>query len=98
MSSWAKCLLETEPRVLLAGHSLEEDYGEALRSFWRNYQATDPGLPLFQEQQDCSNAIPYMVHGDEGRGKSRRPCMVLAVQPYISWRGVDFVNTCGQLG
>ena len=56
-----------------------------------SYQHIEPSLELFQEtwewQQDPSwrqFVIPYAVHGDEGRGKLRKPIMVLSVQPLLT--------------
>ena len=96
LSSWVECLFMEEPRLLLGGCDLgDEGFREVLGVFWQRYRGTDPGLPLFAEDVDTSFCIPYMLHGDEGRGKVRRQVMVLSFQPMISFKGLSHLNTSG---
>ncbi|CAJ1416955.1 unnamed protein product [Effrenium voratum] len=96
LSSWVECLFREEPRLLLGGCDLgDEGFREVLGVFWQRYRGTDPGLPLFAEDVDTSFCIPYMLHGDEGRGKVRRQVMVLSFQPMISFKGLSHLNTSG---
>ena len=60
----------------------------------------NPNHVIFQELGDfpIACAIPYFIHGDEGRGYCRRPFMVESWQPVISYKGLDKINESGYLG
>ena len=100
MSSWAKALLKSSPGILLAGCSLKEPekFRDVFSQFWSRYRSVRPDLDLFSQSWDFSYCIPIGYHGDEGRGKLRRPIMIMSIQPIISRLGVEFTNASGQLG
>lgn len=66
-----------------------------LAIFWGTFQQCDPNHPVFTDGTDLETAIPYMIHGDEGRGLRRQPFMVQAWQPVLSWKGLAKTNTSG---
>ena len=94
-SAWLEYSLNVGGEAFLGGHSLIDEEG-AYRSmflkFWKDYQALHPECELFHR------CVPLCVHGDEGRGKCRRPIMILSVQPIIGPKGPNYVNTSGYLG
>ena len=67
-----------------------------LSIFWTKFLKSNPEVDLQGVNPEV--AIPVCVHGDEGRGKVRRPIMVLAFQPMVSWLGPAVVNSSGNPG
>ena len=100
-SEWARYLLSHEGgRFLLGGHDISNEHGfrGMLATFWRRFQNVRQ-LELFEKNEyDLSLCIPVGYHGDEGRGKLRRPLMCLSVQPIICFKGEDYTNSSGNLG
>ena len=97
LTSWVKALWEQAPTMLLGGHSSEDVNGWQLTmlQFWRRFKSFHESHPIFADGHDLKYAIPYMLHGDEGRGQSRRSFMVEAWQPCISHKGINFTNESG---
>ena len=53
-------------------------------------------LDLYNRQDwDHSMCIPIAYHGDEGRGKLKRPILILDFQPLISFKGMEYINSSG---
>ena len=52
-----------------------------LREYWRRFQKVSPSHPIFQLEREgkivLGRTAPCVVHGDEGRGRKRKPCMCL---------------------
>ena len=94
METWVQYLLRNKPQFLLAGHRLQDDHlwGEVFATFWQQYRNYDPEHPVFCEAFDMKACIPYMLHGDEGRGLARKPLMIISWQPLISHRGLGECN------
>ena len=91
--------------MLLGGHSLEDPdaYCRMLRVFWQRFRHVRPEHDVYDRADaeagfDLGFCIPVAIHGDEGRGKLKRPVMVLSYQPLISFKGPRFVNSSGCLG
>ncbi len=59
-----------------------------LQRFWSRHAFVDASLPEFPRQ-----TIPFLIHGDEGRGQCKRPVLVVSFQPIIGWSGEDHVNS-----
>ena len=98
MESWASHILENYPKILLAGHVLEDRLGwqRDFKYFWDTYKSIDPHHPVFASDMDYRYLIPYCFHGDEGRGKGKSPFLVFSFQPIISHLGLNYCNdsTC----
>lgn len=99
LTSWAKCLLQSEPRYLLGGLNDLSDL-EALTvftTFWDKYESSDPSHPVYQEFLPAERkfVIPICLHGDEGRGKNFHPTLVLSYQVVVHGRGLAYTNTSG---
>ena len=88
-SDWARCSLSKGGHIFLGGNDLEDhgaEFGKTLEQFWSRFRETDPNLPFFTDfpsREAWRTAIPLAVHGDEGRGRLKRPVMVLATQIVI---------------
>ena len=96
-SSWAKAIFAKGGHLLLAGGSLDnpQRFRETFSLFWERYQLVRPEHHVFGQNFDRSFLIPYAIHGDEGRGKNRRPIMIESLQPIISWKGREHTNASG---
>ena len=97
-STWLRFMLSIGGELILGGHELhsESDWRGMFRSFWSNFQRSQPGVDLGQISPDM--ALPLCVHGDEGRGRAKRPIMCISFQPMISHLGPAVTNTSGILG
>lgn len=103
MHSWIKNLAESYPRLLFGGHRLEQEteWRRLFSWFWENFQHCDAEHPIFDLQRDgadLSLALPFMTHGDEGRGLRSQAFMVESFQLVISHLGPFTTNTSGNLG
>ena len=87
--------------AFLGGHTLDSDYGTMLSDFWNKFRKNNEAFHLFQRadwgDDLAKTSIPILLRGDEGRGKSKRAIMVLAIQPLVSWQGPNCTNTSGCL-
>ena len=61
--------------------------------FWLNFNKSMPGTEMNGLNPEFS--VPIAIHGDEGRGQTKKPIMVLAWQPLISCLGPLVTNTSG---
>lgn len=99
MADWIKALIRYNPRIILAGHLLEEEIGwkHVFSSFWDIYKTIDPNHPVFNSGIALTNAIPYYIHGDEGRGLRSRPFLVESFQVVITQSGLFETSEQGYL-
>lgn len=99
MGDWIKALIRYNPRIILAGNLLEEEiaWKHVFSSFWSIYKTIEPSHPVFNSSIALTNAIPYYIHGDEGRGLRSRPFLVESFQPVISESGLFETNEKGYL-
>ena len=100
LSEWARTIFASGGHMLLAGHSLNETdtFGSVFGTFWDRYRFVDPDHSIYDGSRNVRFAIPVACHGDEGRGKLKRPIMILSYQPLISVLGPRYVNSSGYLG
>ena len=95
IESWLDYFLQQMPEVILGGHSLgdESSWRQMYQEFWATYRRIDPTHKIFADEgTDLSACIPYMLHGDEGRGACKRPFLVLSWQAVIGVRGPKYPN------
>ena len=101
-SAWARASFSEGGHFFMGGRSLQEAsaFGDVLHEFWRRYKLIEPHLSFFQEEDESNwrNCIPYAIHGDEGRGKAKKPIMVLSIQPLITSFDMSSSNLQGCLG
>ena len=98
-SNWIRCSFALGGHAVLFGNTLDATdlISKTLHEFWSRYQQQDPEFPYFREssESEWSHAIPIALHGDEGRGKGKKPVMVIAVQTLLSsvgkptWKGAS---------
>ena len=101
LSAWIKALFDAGGQMLLGGYSLlrgEANYRALFARFWHRFRQCRPDLELYSEEFDQSLCIPIAIHGDEGRGKLKRPVMIVSYQPLISHRGDGYTNATALLG
>ena len=87
-SSWASCIFShTQGQPLLGGYTLGEVHlwQPMLEEFWKRYEVGFGKHRVYEDKRnDLSSCVPIALHGDEGRGKLRRACMVTSFQPVIT--------------
>ena len=101
LSAWSRQIFSSGGQMLLGGHSLNDEHGyrSMFRTFWERFEIVRPDLDIYhREGVDLSYCIPICLHGDEGRGKLRRPIMVISYQPVITYKGPRYSNSSGFLG
>ena len=101
LSRWAEYIFSQDGQVLLGGHRLSdgsEPIARMFSRFWKRFQNLRPEMDVYQQGWDLGYCIPYGLHGDEGRGKLRRPIMCLSYQPLISHKGMGCLNSSGCRG
>ena len=86
------------PEVILGGHPIEEvdDWGNMFANFWHHFNQSMPGVQMNGASPEVN--IPVCIHGDEGRGKTRKPIMIIAWQALIGSFGPLVTNLSGMLG
>ena len=95
-SSWVDTIFKGGGHFLLGGSSLDnlETFQNSLQRFWTNYQQLDPAVVI---RGSPRLAIPYCLHGDEGRGRGKKPIMVLSMQALITSLDMETSNLSGHL-
>ena len=85
LSAWAETIFNHGGHFFLAGQSLDyaEEYGKVLVDFWSKFVDCDPDFGFDIPRSQWSGLIPVAIHGDEGRGKGKSPCMVVSIQPIL---------------
>lgn len=84
-SAWAETIFNHGGHFFLAGQSLDYalEYGNVLVDFWSKFVECDPEFGLDIPRSQWSGLIPVAIHGDEGRGKAKSPCMVVSIQTLL---------------
>ena len=92
-SSWVDYMMTNCSEILLGGFNIHSVPGwqRMLEDFWSKFQQSQPQV----EVPHPRTSIPVAVHGDEGRGKAKRPIMCIGFQPLISYLGPAVTNTSG---
>lgn len=104
LSSWMKSILETRPEFLLGGHCPFENEGapymDMFSCFWDDFQLHQPNHAIYEAKsaEERKFCIPFMLHGDEGRGLAKIPLLVLSYQVLIPFSGPNKLNCSKYLG
>ena len=101
MHSWVKVLSSSFPEFIFGGFKMEQQskWRALFKWFWSMYHAYDSDHEIYKtENLDHGVCIPYMTHGDEGRGLRSQAFMVESFQFVISNMGPYTTNTSGHLG
>ena len=99
LSSWISTLLSCRPEVLLCGFQPEDtEWRNILSTFWSYYEEVNPDHELYADNsKDRACCLPYMLHGDEGRGLRNKPLWIESFQPVIGHKGSAYTNEAGHL-
>lgn len=84
LSSWAKIVLEQYGGFFFfGGMTLNNlpDVEAMLSGFWDKYQKAEG-----ESTEHPTRTIPYMLHGDEGRGRCKRPVLIVSFQGALGWK------------
>lgn len=97
LSDWLKLCFENRRYggfYWLGGHTMDQlpEVETMLERFWDRYSQLGP-MESSQCPSNPSRCIPFLLHGDEGRGQCKRPLLVLSYQPLLGWHGEDLVNS-----
>ena len=98
LSSWAQYELQKGGEMFLAGNNIldEAAWRLELKTFWDRYENIDGSHPLFgMDPTARSMTIPYLLHGDEGRGRGKIPILTISYQCLLSHYGSHRLNMSG---
>ena len=98
LSDWCQTIFSKGGHCLLGGQNLDQakQFGLTLRLFWERFKIIEPQLPFFNEPgHNWDFCIPFLLHGDEGRGSAKRPVLVLSAQPMITSPDMSTSNLKG---
>ena len=101
MDQWAKLLFNQKPQLLLGGQVPDPQgkWKKLYYDFWSVYQNIHGDHPIFSRKDvDMGTCLPYMIHGDEGRGQLKRPYLVVSWQLLIGHNGLQATNDSGYHG
>lgn len=99
LSSWLQKSFESRLYggfYFLGGNTLDNvpAVEDMLKRFWERFANVEPG----DVPHTPARTIPYLLHGDEGRGQCKRPLLVISFQPVFGWTGEEHVNSTKRLG
>lgn len=95
LSSWIKTIFKkTRGSLLMNGFDVDDEQHELqLSSFWQLYKYVVPNHPVFSTHGNrLHRVIPLYYHGDEGRGKLRRPVLITSYVAGLPARGHSFLS------
>ena len=92
LSSWLRLIFDrTNGEMLCNGLPLGLEWKHELLAFWNLYQTVKPDHEVYKQPQDRLGwTLPFLYHGDEGRGKLRRAVLICSYQPVLQSRGHSF--------
>lgn len=91
LSSWLKLIFErTEACMLCNGLPSGEHWRYELRAFWSMYEKVCPMHPAFSRRDRLEFTLPFLYHGDEGRGRLKRAVLITSYQPVLVASNASF--------
>ena len=91
LSSWLRFIFEkTNASMLCSGLPFGEQWTYELKAFWQMFKHVNPQHPIYDHPERLQWTVPFMYHGDEGRGKLRRAILVTSYQPLLASKGHSF--------
>ena len=101
LSSWLEAVMQTFPDFFLGGYSFMDDHlwMKMFGDFWKHFRSVCPSHPIYSKTEaERSCTIPFAIHGDEGRGLSKVPLMVISFQVLIPSSGPENLSGTQCLG
>ena len=101
LSSWLEAVMKTFPDFFLGGYSFLDDHlwMNMFGDFWKHFRSVCPSHPIYSKTEaERSCTIPFAIHGDEGRGLSKVPLMVISFQVLIPSSGPENLSSTQCLG
>lgn len=101
MDRWVKFLFNQKPQLLLGGQVPDPQgkWKQLYYNFWSVYQKIHGDHPIYSRTDvDLGTCLPYLIHGDEGRGQLKRPYLVVSWQLLIGHNGLEVTNDSGYHG
>lgn len=97
LTDWMKTSMEDpwQGFFMLGGYKLDNlSQAESMfERFWQRFEALEGYAPPCPKR-----TVPIYLHGDEGRGQAKRPILIVAFQPLITWAGEEHSNLRKRLG
>ena len=63
---------------------LQRHRGKDSATFWQQYQLLQPSHDVFTTHAaDLQHRIPFVLHGDEGRGQKKKPVLIMQIHPVL---------------
>lgn len=88
LSAWMNASFDLGGHFFLGGKgaSYFKEFSQILHDWWLQYRRIDPTLPFFRDydESEYQFSLPVAIHGDEGRGRYKRPIMIFSFQPLVS--------------
>lgn len=95
LSDWLETIFKkTQGALIMNGFSVEDEQHELqLSSFWELFRHVAPSHQVYAAHgHRLRRVIPMYYHGDEGRGKLRRPVLVASYVAGLPVRGHSFLS------
>ena len=91
LSSWLRFIfVKTNASMLCSGLPLGNQWTYELKAFWQMFKHVNPHHPIYDYPERLQWTVPFLYHGDEGRGKLRRAVLVTSYQPLLASKGHSF--------
>lgn len=92
LSSWLQLIFaRTDGEMLCNGLPLGPQWKTELTAFWQLYRTVNPGHGVYSQPDDRLGwTLPFLYHGDEGRGRLRRAVLICSYQPLLFCGGHSF--------
>ena len=97
LRSWAQCIVDHNLWYSVVGLNAPDPTREKaiLREFWKLFREGNPSHDIWQvideKSIDVGVLCPFLLHGDEGRGRKRAPFLICAYHSMIG-KGTDAAN------
>jgi len=91
LSAWLTFIFQkTNASFLCNGLPFGMDWCLELQAFWTLFEHVVPSHAVFQRRERLRWTLPFLLHGDEGRGRNHRAVLVVAFQPLLAVKGHTF--------
>ena len=93
LSTWLRVIFrKTNAKFLCNGIPLHQGWGKELEAFWSLYKCVCPTHAVYDRPERLAATLPFLYHGDEGRGRHNRAVLVTSFQPLLLCKGHSFLS------